>query len=527
VTTPLAFSAQGRAVGDEDELTLTSVGIDIGSSTSHLVFSRLVLKRRDSRYTVAERTVLHESAIALTPFRRDDEVLIDGAALGEFIDAQYRAAGLARSDVDTGALILTGLAVRRANAAQIGELFAAEAGRFVMVTAGDALEATMAAHGSGTTAQPGPALNVDIGGGTTKLAFCENGRVRAVTALDVGARLVVVDSEGRVARVEDAATEIARALDLPVTVGDRLPRDVGHQLVAALADAVSAAAGGTPRMVSPELVRSLLRVPPLEVAPDASTPVIFSGGVAEYVYERERARFDDLGVELAEAVRARLLSDGHPVVDAGSGIRATVLGASQYTIQVSGSTIFVDPVSALPLRNVPVVSLDIDLSAASLEADVVAADVRTALARGTGAAESAVAIALRWGGSATFARLDALAAGLLAGVGEASADVPIVVVSDGDVGGLLGMHLRETRRVPNPVVSIDGVELRDFDFVDVGELIPNSGAVPVVIKSLVFPAADAARLDDAPRAAAGALPPGECGDQETSSVAIRRGTSLT
>ena len=129
------FSNVRRSLEFEDEITLVSVGVDIGSSTSHLVFSRLRLERLDSRYVVAEREVVHESAVLLTPYA-DDET-IDAAALRTFIDAQYALAGVRPEQIDSGALILTGVAVRRRNARLIGELFAAQAGRFVAVSAGD------------------------------------------------------------------------------------------------------------------------------------------------------------------------------------------------------------------------------------------------------------------------------------------------------------------------------------------------------------------------------------------------------
>ena len=72
-----------------------------------------------------------------------------------------------------------------------------------------------------------------------------------------------------------------------------------------------------------------------------------------------------------------------------------------------------------------------------------------------------------------------------------SRGVPIVLAGDGDVGGLLGIYLREEMKLANPVVSIDGLELKAFDYVDIGEILENSGAVPVVIKSLIFPASAA------------------------------------
>jgi ethanolamine utilization protein EutA len=482
------FTANGRAAGDEEELVLTSVGIDIGSSTTHLMFSRLILKRRDSRYVVAERIVLHSSAIMLTPLDGADRHRIDAAALGEFFEREYARAGLRRADVDTGALILTGLALRRDNARQIADLFADEAGRFVTVTAGDALEATMAAYGSGATSQPGSCLNVDIGGGTTKLALCAGGRVLAVTALDVGARLLLLDEGGGLLLAEPAAASLAAALGLELKAGEPVSAAALDAVVEAMTTLVFAAAAGRPETADLGTEAPLTRLPALPALAEPPGRVIFSGGVSEYVYGREQAGFGDLGARLARSVRRRFAEGGFAVVDAGAGIRATAVGASQYTIQVSGSTIFVDPPSVLPLHNVPVVALDGCLDDPVIDPDVVASAVRAAISRTAGDdhAGRQVAVAVRWAGSATYARLDALTVGLEAGL-AAAPGVPLVMVSAGDVGGLIGMHIREAGRVANPVVSVDGIELRDFDFIDVGALIPASGAVPVVIKSLVFP----------------------------------------
>src|SRR5215471_664573 len=138
-------------MAEEDRIVLTSVGVDIGSSTSHLLFSRLELERQDSRYVTVKREVLFQSEILLTPYR--GLTTIDEQALGAFIETQYAQAGLRRDSVDTGALILTGVALLRDNARAIAELFAREAGKFVAVSAGDNLEASMAAHGSGAVAQ--------------------------------------------------------------------------------------------------------------------------------------------------------------------------------------------------------------------------------------------------------------------------------------------------------------------------------------------------------------------------------------
>jgi ethanolamine utilization protein EutA len=109
-----------------------------------------------------------------------------------------------------------------------------------------------------------------------------------------------------------------------------------------------------------------------------------------------------------------------------------------------------------------------------------------------GAGELPVALFFHWQGSATFQRLDAFCRGVTEGFAKGLGNGhPLVLVSDGDVGGLIGMHCLEELKLKNHVVSIDGIELKEFDYIDIGAILESSGAVPVVIKSLIFPASTA------------------------------------
>jgi ethanolamine utilization protein EutA len=470
---------------EEDSLRLVSVGVDIGSATSHLVFSRLELERQDNRYVVVSRTVLAESEILLTPYLEGNT--IDGEALERFVERQYAAAGLQRADVDTGALILTGVALLRDNARQIADVFAEEAGRFVAVSAGDNLEALMAAHGSGalerSLTDPRRIANVDIGGGTTKIAVCVDGHAIALAAVDVGARLVVRDDSRRVVRLEPAGRLAGQALGLDLVEGEPISDEQMQAIASYLADRLLPLLTCQPP--GPQ-EQALLRTDALNTEPPEA--VVFSGGVAEFIYARESHQFGDLGSLLAQQVRQRAECAGLPILPPAAGIRATVIGASQYTVQVSGSTIFVAPPEALPARNVPAIRPRLALEAEQLDDAQIASEVGDALRRlDLHNGETPVALAVTWAGSATFRRIDAFCRGVVEGLREILArGHPLVLVFDGDVGGLFGIHLRETLGLSNPVVSIDGVELTDFNYVDIGELIPSSGAVPVVIKSLVF-----------------------------------------
>src|ERR1700756_48300 len=215
------FSSTGRTLAEEDEICVLSVGVDIGSSTSHLVFSRIVLERLDSRYVVTERETFYQSDILLTPYSSEDE--IDADALGAFFAKQYENALVNPDEIDAGALILTGVAVRRSNARRIGELFAGQAGKLVAVSAGDNLETVMAAYGSGAVARSirdkTMVMNVDGGGGTSKIALCSDGKVIDLTAIDVGARLVCLDAAGRIERIEEAARRFASELGIKLELG--------------------------------------------------------------------------------------------------------------------------------------------------------------------------------------------------------------------------------------------------------------------------------------------------------------------
>ena len=116
--------------------------------------------------------------------------------------------------------------------------------------------------------------------------------------------------------------------------------------------------------------------------------------------------------------------------------------------------------------------------------------------------EQPVALFLPWRGSATYQRLDAFCRGVVEGLAPVlEHGHPLVLAGDGDVGGLLGIHLHEEMAIKNPIVSIDGLELKEFDYIDIGAMLESSGAVPVVIKSLIFPSSTA-RSEDRKRAPA-------------------------
>jgi ethanolamine utilization protein EutA len=469
-----------------ERVELRSVGIDIGSSTSHLVFSRLLLERQgrhlSSRYAVTRREVVWRSPVILTPYASARR--IDAASLGRFVDGSYRAAGLLRGQVDTGAVIITGEAARKDNAGPILDLFAAEAGKFVCATAGPHLESLLAAHGSGAAALSAggadPVLNVDIGGGTTKFAVCRGGRVEETAAIHVGARLLAWDEADRLVRVEEAGRRLAAEAGWSPRVGGGVTPDALDGLAEAMARRIlHVVEGGSPSDLGELWITEPLR------SPGPFRKLVFSGGVAEYVYGRENRAFGDLGPRLGRAVLAGAQAGGAEVLEAREGIRATCIGASQYTVQVSGNTIYVSPHDVLPLRNVPVAAVR---GFGRPEASRVAEAVQRALGRlDLAAGRDLFALAVHWHHGVDYPSLRELCAGIAGAVADgAGGGGPLVVVLDADVAGLVGRMLREEFGVAGPLACIDQVALREFDYVDVGAPLPDQGVVPVVVKSLVF-----------------------------------------
>src|ERR1035437_566227 len=209
-----------RYIWSQETVELKTVGIDIGSSTSHLLFAKVTLQRQaqglSSRFVVIDRQVVWRSPLMLTPFLPDGT--IDAHELSHFVHDAYHAAGFKHSEIDSGAVILTGEAIKQKNARAIDELFAEEAGKFVCATAGHKLESRLAAHGSGAvrlSKERGTCvLHVAIGGGTTKIALIDQGVILGVSAFAVGGRLLAADSNGGWTRIDVAARLAAEDLNL-------------------------------------------------------------------------------------------------------------------------------------------------------------------------------------------------------------------------------------------------------------------------------------------------------------------------
>jgi len=476
----------------QDNVTLHSVGMDIGSSGTQVLFSRLHLRRigedLTSRYLVVRRDTVYRSPVTLTPYSNAEH--IDAGKLGSIIDRAYAEAGVDPADVDTGVVILTGEALRRRNAEAIAGVLAQRGGELVTAAAGHNMEAMLAAYGSGAAKASYDGglriLNVDIGGGTTKLALLDRGRVEATAAVHVGGRLQVVDDEGRIIRLDPAGQAHAARAGFSWRLGDVTRGEQLEQVAEAMADLLVVAITADP---PPADISELYLTEPLGTL-GAVDGVMFSGGVAEYVYAREATQFGDLGRPLGRALRRRVDSGALPyaLLPAGECIRATALGASEYSVQLSGNTGWVsDPDALLPRRNLQVLRPAYDLGDAVDPAAVGAAIRRHLVVLDAADADGDIALALSWHGLPRYDRLLPFATGIRDGLADRIArGKALYVLLDGDVAMTLGRLLRDELGVTSDMLIVDGLALRDFDYIDIGRVRFPSRTVPVTIKSLIF-----------------------------------------
>jgi ethanolamine utilization protein EutA len=477
----------GTDIEGMEMFTLNSVGIDIGSSTSHLVFSCLTLRREGAslsgRFKVSEREVLYRSPIMLTPYLSG--TLIDIDKIKAFVAEAYREARLHRTDIDTGAVVITGEALKKENAQPIVEYFAKDSGKFICASAGPHHEALLAAHGCGAVELSKRAhatvLNVDMGGGTTKLSLVQHGAVTRTASINIGARLIAFDERDVVTRVEEAGALLMAQLGHPVAVGAAIGAKQKEQLGALMARILielitQGSASG--------LARQLMVTAPLQdyAGLDAVDHIVFSGGVSEHIYNRDTHAYGDLGPILGAHLRHYLqrLPAGK-LREPAEGIRATVIGAGEYTVQASGHTSYISNVELLPVFALKVVRVP-PVGAGSIAAALSAAFTKFDL-EGFG---PGLALSLSLEDQIDYAYLRRLAEGI-ATVAAQAPDCPLYLTLDQDVAKSLGGILKEELKIANDLIAIDGIDVGDLDFIDIGEPMGGTEVIPVTVKSLLFP----------------------------------------
>ena len=443
---------------------LRSVGLDVGTTSTQMIFSELTVENRASGFAVPEmeiarRDIRYRSPVHFTPLL--DESHVDAAALRELVAEEYRKAGIRRESVDTGAIIITGETSRKENARAVLDALSDFAGEFVVATAGPDLESVLAAKGAGAveySLRTGKTvLHMDIGGGTSNLALIRDGKIRRTGCLNVGGRLLKFDADGTVTYVSPV---ISGLCDLKP--GEKASPGRVKPIAETLTRALEMAAGlreETP-LLSQLTTREAGRFEPCR----EELVISFSGGVADCI-EKEQPwlEFGDLGPILGQTIRESRLCRGAFTLGSET-IRATVIGAGCHSAQLSGSTVFHQNVP-FPLKNVPVVSLT----------EVSREGIRRALDKQEGTAILAFPGLLSPGYREVAAMAEEIAAGT---------DGTVLVCLEQDMAKALGQALALRLGTKAEILCIDRVKVSEGSYLDVGA--PVGPALPVVVKTLVL-----------------------------------------
>lgn len=438
--------------------SLISVGLDVGTTTTQLIVSRLRVENRASGFAVpkmeiTDREILYKSPVHFTPLIRDE--LVDGQAIARMVEQEYRQAGITRDQVDTGAVIITGETSRKENARVVLRELSGFAGDFVVATAGPDLESVLAAKGSGAVAwseQTGKTvLHMDIGGGTCNMALIENGHITATGCLNIGGRLIKLN-RGRLCYVSPVLQGLT-----DLSPGEYPAPGQLEGIAKILVLALEMAAGLRPKT---ELLEKLTTAGTVHSWSAPKEAVLsFSGGVAACI--ESDGDFDDLGGILGKTIRQSLLCKGNYRIGK-EPIRATVIGAGSHSAQLSGSTVFYENVE-LPLKNLPVVAVK---KMEMMESSLARQDSRTVVL----APEMELP---------DYASIKALAQRIARGMG----DRPLYVALRQDLAKALG-HCLRLLAPGKPILCIDRVELQEGSFLDVGK--PMGCCLPVVVKTIIF-----------------------------------------
>ena len=435
---------------------LISLGLDVGTTSSQLLVSRLRIENRAGSFAVPqmeirEREILYKSPVHFTPLLEGD--LVDAPKLRQMVDEELAKAGITREQVDTGAIIITGETSRKENARNVLEELSGYAGEFVVATAGPDLESVLAAKGAGAvefSEQTGKrVLHMDIGGGTSNLALIENGKIVATTCLNVGGRLLKIDENGKIAYVSPVLKSLFSG-----TVGDYANREDVLKLCRLLVGALEASAG---LRKWENWMSGLVTAGAERMEPPRDAVISFSGGVADCIDRQQPwLAFGDMGPELGMAIRESWLCKGEYMLGAET-IRATVIGAGCYSAQLSGSTVFYQNIS-FPLKNLPV--------AESVEA--------------LAAFDEPGVLALEGIQSPDYNQVAQLAEELAGKM----RNTPVILAVQEDMAKALGQQLALRLGQDVPLLCLDRICLKAGDYLDVGA--PVGPALPVVIKTLIL-----------------------------------------
>jgi len=471
---------------------ILSVGIDIGTSTTQVIFSEIKLENMASGFTVPKiniigKEVIYKSDIYFTPLISQTE--IDGEKIKEIIEEEYKKAGISKVNVNTGAVIITGETARKENASLISEQLSDLAGDFVVATAGPDLESIIAGKGAGADQlskdQNAVVINFDIGGGTTNISVFDSGEVIDTACFDIGGRLITFDQNQKITYISEKIKRLASEIGIKIKEGIKPTLTDLEKIVEKMASILS-------KTISKEVKNDLYNY--LITNHDLSKNfeidyISFSGGVADYIIEtdieKDKFRYDDLGIILGRKIAQLPILKNYNIVKASETIRATVVGAGSHTTDISGSTITYTS-DVFPLKNIPIVK--ITNKEEQQEAEDLIKTIKKKLDWFDLEDESqTIALALNGKKNFTFKEINHLAEIIIEGMTSIiEKDFPLIIILENDAAKVLGQTINKLLDRNKSIVSLDGIAVSNGDYIDIGKPLAKGKVVPVIIKTLIF-----------------------------------------
>lgn len=471
---------------------LLSVGIDMGTSTTQLVLSKLHIKNLASSFSVprlviSDKEVVYRSDICFTPVLADNR--IDVKQIQQFVEEQYRKAGIRKEEIQTGAVIITGETARKENANEVLLSLSGFAGDFVVATAGPDLESIIAAKGAGahtySKEHSTSIVNIDIGGGTSNLALFSNGELLDTGCLDIGGRLIKVNPETQeITYIAPKIKLLAERRGIALSLGQRVTQAELMPIIGEMVKLLEESVGLRP---PDDFYDTILTNKGLKLNRDIAC-ISFSGGVADCIYQEMTGdvfQYGDIGILLGRAIADSLLTQRMTVVRPDETIRATVVGAGSHTTEISGSTITYTE-EILPIKNIPILKLSAMDESGNAEVLSQAISDKLNWFKLNNDLQR-VAIALEGMKNPSYLDVQKYAQGLQQGMAELlDRKYPLIVIVYHDMAKVLGQALYALLGYKQDVVCMDNIQVDNGDYIDIGKPIAGGKVLPVVVKTLVF-----------------------------------------